>query len=550
MKAALLLLLLLPATSQASNLRTGTTTEPVFKLTAAELEKVGCQDECADKAKKLLIERLELNEVFHKFVQAVDKTLHVPHAEARIRTNLARDDLLGYVGNVWSAIAAGDVESAVTQQASIMERLEFAKRIDDMMNKTMAAGPNLALPRGLVGGPVPNRRCLSGVSLAGAIHPDGSSVCLPVAGFINNLPIKCALFGMVPNSVLKTLGDKDFKQLCETKPDCEYIRFQDDGKPGFCLARSNHLDQEGKYAISDESNEIFFVVGGLKKDNKCDSGYARAGTFDPVRKGPHCVDKKEADVSREDAAKKLGANIETVVDGKRKIQKKEKRFVVEGGNKNAAEDLFICTRRHQARLFGVSQLASGVRALRVECEAKRGISTALVGNIDTNTTTTTKEKCCDPPSVKTKEEREALACEKELVGMIQRKEAMDQDISACALTVHNGECDTLSPELQCGRKPWCKSNTQVSYFARAAEGTATDCCSSYKCLARGFSDGREKMMSPESLKTESICPDFSAVSPLPSLEVSGVGKDVLAAYKVACLTVKGCMYIDEFNTCV
>ena len=58
------------------------------------------------------------------------------------------------------------------------------------------------------------------------------------------------------------------------------------------------------------------------------------------------------------------------------------------------------------------------------------------------------------------------------------------------------------------------------------------------------------MVSPESLKTESICPDFSAVSPLPSLEVSGVGKDVLAAYKVACLTVKGCMYIDEFNTCV
>lgn len=183
--------------------------------------------------------------------------------------------------------------------------------------------------------------------------------------FINNLPIKCALFGMVPNSVLKTLGDKDFKQLCETKPDCEYIRFQDDGKPGFCLARSNHLDQEGKYAISDESNEIFFVVGGLKKDNKCDSGYARAGTFDPVRKGPHCVDKKEADVSREDAAKKLGANIETVVDGKRKIQKKEKE-VRRGGWKQERRRGFIHMHEETSSKVVWCEPA-GVRSPRTPC---------------------------------------------------------------------------------------------------------------------------------------------------------------------------------------
>ena len=109
------LLLLFPLLSISSHLRTSTD-NPV---SASQLEKVGCHNECAKKAIQLLKERIELNVLFKKFITAVEQTVKVPRAEARIRTNLARDDLLGYVGRVWKAIAAGDVESAVTQQTSV-----------------------------------------------------------------------------------------------------------------------------------------------------------------------------------------------------------------------------------------------------------------------------------------------------------------------------------------------------------------------------------------------------------------------------------------------
>ena len=502
-----------------------------IRLSKAQLEKVGCQHECATKAIQLLTERVELNRVFIKFVDAVEHTIQVPRAEARIRTNLARDDLLGYVGRVWKAIAAGDVESAVSQQTSILERLEFTQRLDDMMNTTLETGPKLALPRGLVGGPVPNYRCTSGASLAGAMMPDGTSVCLPVSGFLDNVPIKCALFGMVPNSVLKTLGDSDFKQLCEKKTDCEYVRFQDDDQPGFCLAKTNHITTEGLPIVDDDTTTR--IVGGLLRDVKCPSGYARAGTFDPQRVGPHCVNQKEVKtaVSTQAAARLLES------DG----SKSDTKMLI--GQITNTDTRKICTKRHQARLFGISQLSASIRSKRTDCTNLRKTAPSSAG------TKTTKKGCCDAPSETSKEERIALACEKELISMLQHKEAMDQDISACTLMLHNSQCDTISPERKCGKKPWCSAK-QVDLLVRVAEGTVADCCSSYKCIAKGFPDGREKLNSPPPLRTTSTCPDFSIVSPLKSLEASGVVKEALVAYKTACVSVKGCVYIDESNTCV
>jgi hypothetical protein len=517
------LLLLFPLLSISSHLRTSTD-NPV---SASQLEKVGCHNECAKKAIQLLKERIELNVLFKKFITAVEQTVKVPRAEARIRTNLARDDLLGYVGRVWKAIAAGDVESAVTQQTSILESLEFTQRLDVMINTTLEQGPNLALPRGIVGGPVPNYRCTSGASLSGAIMPDGSSVCLPVTGFVGNVPVKCALFGMVPNSVLKTLGDSDFKTLCEQKSDCEYLKFQDDGQPGFCLAKTHHLRPNGLPLVDNDQKSR--IVGGLIRDVKCTSGYARAGTFNPKRAGPHCVDEKDVknhQTSRE-AARLLSDD-------------SDKKTLV--GTVVGTEDRRTCTVRHSARLFGVGQLSASIRAKRTDCTNLRDL-------VPVTSATVAKKPCCDPPAEASSEERQALKCEKELVNMLQQKEAMDQDISACTLMLHNSQCDTISPERRCGKKPWCSSK-QVDVLVRVAAGSVEDCCSSYKCIARGFSDGREKIMAPASLHTTSQCPDFSAVSPLKSLEASGVTLEVLKAYKNACVAVDGCVYITKSNTCV
>ena len=125
----LFILHLLPASSL--HLRTSTHLSAIH-LTQAQLEKVGCKAECTTKAIQLIKERVGLNLILTTFVDEVLHTIQVPRAEARIRTNLARDDLLGYVGNVWKAIAAGDVESAVTQQTTILERLEFEQRLDAM----------------------------------------------------------------------------------------------------------------------------------------------------------------------------------------------------------------------------------------------------------------------------------------------------------------------------------------------------------------------------------------------------------------------------------
>ena len=198
----------------ASLLETSSKTRSIH-LTPEQLAKVGCEKRCAAKAAKYIKNRIELEDLLVRFVKEVKTTLHAPFDRSNSKTSRVRDDLLGYVGRVWTAIASGDVESAVTEQTSILEKLEFFRRIQAMMNSTIVPGPELALPRGLVGGPVPNRRCLSGAMLAGATMPNGAPVCLPVTGFLDSVPIKCANFGLVPNTVLKTLGDKDFGDLCQ-----------------------------------------------------------------------------------------------------------------------------------------------------------------------------------------------------------------------------------------------------------------------------------------------------------------------------------------------
>jgi hypothetical protein len=536
---SLLILQFLPLFSLSSNLRTAQ-----IHLTRSQLEKVGCHTECANKAIKLIHDRIDMNVLLTKFVREVIHTLHVPRDEARLRTNLARDDLLGYLGNVWKAIAIGDVESAVTQQTSILDKLEFEKRLDGMMNTTMEKGPNFVEPRGLIGGPVPNYRCASGASLAGAMMPNGHNICIPLKGNLNNLPIKCSRFGMVPNSVLKTLGDKDFKEMCEKNSDCEYIRFVDDEQPGLCLAKSNHMDMHGLPIVDDDQK--IDIVGGIITDEDCESGYARAGTFNPKRGKPHCVDKNDVKkpLLTQDAANTLSDQLKN-----KKVFSKIKN----------TEERTVCTRRHQARLFGVGQLSTMIRVKRVDCDALSTLSSkSEVNNTpksDVATTTTNgsdnDKKCCDEPTELTNNERKLNKCKKELISMIQRKEAMDQDISSCTLMLHNSQCDTISPERKCGKKPWCTSK-QVDLLVRVADHTLKDCCNSYKCISKGFGDGREKMVVPPPLKhTTAACPDFSSVSPLKSLQASGVGEEGLAvAYKAACTAVKGCVYIEESNTCV
>ena len=69
---------------------------------------------------------------------------------------------------------------------------------------------------------------------------------------------------------------------------CEYIRFRNDNVPGLCLPISNHIGEDGTpVAFSHRMH----LVGGVIKDIYCKSGYARAGTYDPSRKGPKCVNE-------------------------------------------------------------------------------------------------------------------------------------------------------------------------------------------------------------------------------------------------------------------
>jgi len=515
---------LLPLFSHASHLRT---TSTHIHLTTSQLEQVGCTDECTNKAIKLIKDRIEVNVIMTKFVREVLKTLRVPRDEARIRTNLARDDLLGYVGNVWKAIAAGDVEAAVTQQTTILERLEFEDRLGSTLNATEEKGPNFVKSRGLVGGPVPNYRCPSGASLAGAEMPDGSNICVPIAGDLGNLPLKCAGFDLVANSVLKTLGDTDFKALCEKNPGCEYERFEDNANPGLCLPRSNHIDANGVPVVDDD--RTIGIVGGLIADKECASGYARAGTFDPKRHKQHqCVDKDEVKkhpLSTQEAATALGKS-----QGKTLV-----------GTVTQTEHPKTCSKRHAARLHGVSQVATAIRMKRIDCNQ--------FSSTEAEDKAAEKKVCCDDPVPLTDKQRKMKKCQKELVKLIQRKESMDQDISSCALLLHNSKCDTISPERRCGKKPWCSSK-QVDLMVRVAQGTDADCCSSYTCVAKGFSDGREKLAKGPAEHTTSTCPDFSGVSPLKSLIASGVGQKAIKAYKVVCVAVKGCVYIEESNTCV
>ena len=90
----------------------------------------------------------------------------------------------------------------------------------------------------------------------------------------------------------------------------------------------------------------------------------------------------------------------------------------------------------------------------------------------------------------------------------------------------------------------------MDLLSRVAEGTPTDCCNSYSCVARGFTDGKENMIEPPALATKSVCPDYSSVSPLDSLRAAGVTDESLKAYETACHAVKGCMYLPRSNTCV
>lgn len=413
-----------------------------------------------------------------------------------------------------------------------------------MMNNTIVPGHNLALPRGLVGGPVPNRRCISGAMLAGATMPSGAPVCFPVTGFIDNIPVKCANFGLVPDSVLKTLGDKDFAEMCKKSGGgghCEYIRFRNDNNPGLCLPISNHIKEDGTPAVLPKQMHL---VGGIVRDIDCVSGYARAGTFDPSRKGPKCVNElnnKEKNGMRHEGSR-----------GDNTAMTKQEAAIGLGGESAGVtskmprqESRQTCTQRHEARLFGVNELKSLIRATRSECNRFKSVLHDKSGGKEQKK----KKACCDPLPDMSEEEHNVRSCESAMVKMIQRREAMDQDISSCTLELHNSQCDTISPERRCGAKPWCNSN-QVDLLSRVAEGTPTDCCNSYSCVARGFGDGKENMIEPPVLATKSVCPDFSSVSPLDSLRAAGVGEDSLKAYESACHAVEGCLYLPRSNTCV
>jgi hypothetical protein len=516
------------------------------------LAKVGCSKRCAAKAAKYIKDRIELEDLLVRFVKEVKSTLHAPFEQANSKTSRVRDDLLGYVGRVWTTIASGDIESAVTEQTSILEKLEFFRRIQAMMNNTIVPGPELALPRGLIGGPVPNRRCLSGAMLAGATMPNGAPVCLPVTGFLDSLPVKCADFGLVPNTVLKTLGDKDFGNLCKKSGGgghCEYIRFRDDGNPGLCLPLSSHIKSDGTpLTLSSELH----LVGGVVEDAGCKSGYARAGTFDPSRSGPHCVNgPKRLNNPGVRGIGSVAMSKESKV-GDSTVMSKQEASVLRGGDDAGMTSTMpgmearkSCTRRHDARLHGIEALKAQIRATRTECNKLKAAFREKFGD----KTKKKKKACCDPLPESTEEERDIRSCEAAMVKMIQRREAMNEDITTCALELHNSQCDTISPERRCGKKPWC-TEKQVDLLSRVAEGTPEDCCNSYSCVSLGFGDGKENMIEPPALKTMSACPDFSSVSPLKSLKTAGVGEEILKAYGVACRAVEGCLYLARSNTCV
>jgi hypothetical protein len=330
---------------------------------------------------------------------------------------------------------------------------------------------------------------------------------------------------------------------------CEYIRFRDDGNPGLCLPLSSHVKPDGTPLTL--SNDLH-LVGGVIEDTGCESGYARAGTFDLSRSGPHCVNgPKKLNSPGVRGSGSVAMSKESKV-GDSSVMSKQEASVLQGGDEAGmtstmpgTEARKSCTRRHEARLFGIEALKSQIRATRTECDKLKASFREKFGDKKKKK----KKACCDPLPEPTDKEREIRSCESAMVKMIQRREAMNEDITTCSLELHNSQCDTISPERRCGKKPWC-TETQVDLLSRVAEGTPADCCNSYSCVAKGFGNGKENMIQPPALHTKSTCPDYSAVSPLVSLKAAGVGTDTLKAYGAACRAVEGCVYLPRSNTCV
>lgn len=478
-------------------------------LTREQLEHVQCLDDCAVKALEMIRERRELAETLSSFVQRVNSTLHIPRRFANKRSQLVRDDMLGFVARVWRHIAAGDIKAAVDQQSTVLDKLEFVIRMQELMEKATVRGKAFQGERGLVGGPVYNSRCLSGASLAGAVMPSGAPACMPVDGFVANGPISCASFEFVPNSVMKTLGDKDFARICEEVADCKYYRIVSDGYPGMCLPRVEYADDTSDKPIRQTEEETAALkmplLGGAIRDSGCDSGFARAG----LAGGKRCIQQEDLSLTPQQAAAKINAASTASAAVKAPV----------------AKDRSKCIRTHRARLQAIIDLRSALENSESRC-AKLKNSPADAAHA-----------------------AEVRLCEQSVQALTKMLEAQKKEVSECTVQLHTDKCDMLTPEPRCGKKPWCAS-AQVDVLVRLAAGTDADCCNTYSCLSRGFSDGSEKEVIFTPLQTSNTCPDFSEVAPLAHLKQQGVSQYALKGYRLVCERTPGCLYLQSSNTCV